>query len=199
MRINNTGYAKFGISGSYEGGNIYEFNGGEDTGACLVVRWTPSGITGGNAFIIKTPNSTSGTGYNLIGCETSNGAQFRVRGDGTIFAQNTTVQSISDIRVKENICDAEDGLNVVLGLRPVRFDFKEGFGNERKNQLGFIAQEVEQVFPDAVDESGQSGTDEEPYKSVGPSALIPVLVKAIQEQQSMITALQAEVAALKAS
>jgi hypothetical protein len=121
--------------------------------------------------------------------------QFSVRGDGTIFAQNTTVQSISDARTKENVRTSEEGLDVISALRPVRFDFKEGFGNNRKNQLGFVAQEVEPVFPDAVAEWEQDG---ETYKSVGPGALIPVLVKAIQEQQAIIESLKTRIETLEA-
>jgi len=130
---------------------------------------------------------------------TSNGGavQFGVRADGVVFAQNTTIQSLSDVRTKENVRDADDGLQTILGLRPVRFDFKEGFGNNRKNQLGFIAQEVETVFSDAVDLAGEKDENGDQYKSVGPSALIPVLVKAIQEQQEQINELKAEVATLQ--
>ncbi len=149
-------------------------------------------------FQVTALNHASGTGFYLIRAYTSGPTvQFAVRGDGTIYAQNTTVQSLSDIRAKENIRNSEDGLNVLSALRPVRFDFKEGFGNNRKNQLGFIAQEVEAVFPDAVDDAGEVDENGDPYKSMGPSALIPVLVKSIQEQQQQIDALKAEVAALK--
>jgi hypothetical protein len=98
---------------------------------------------------------------------------------GTIYATNTTVQSVSDIRTKENIRNSSEGLNIIDALRPVRFDFKDGFNESKKNQLGFIAQEVEEVFPDAVSEWTKD--DGETYKTMGPSALIPVLVKAIQE------------------
>jgi len=78
------------------------------------------------------------------------------------------------------------------------------------NQLGFIAQEVEAVFPEAVsvwemdeptgevDEDGKPITEKVDYKTVGPGALIPVLVKAMQEQQAMITALEARLEALEA-
>jgi hypothetical protein len=131
-------------------------------------------------------NRAASSAYTFIQAGAEGTNQFSVRGDGVIFAQNTTVQSISDARVKENVQDSNEGLETVLNLRPVRFDFKEGFGNNRKNQLGFIAQEVESVFPDAVDVAGELDENGEPYKSVGPSAMIPVLIKAIQEQQAMI-------------
>jgi hypothetical protein len=103
--------------------------------------------------------------------------------DGVIYATNTTVQSISDIRTKENITNSEQGLDVIDALRPVRFDFKEEFNEGRKNQLGFIAQEMEEIFPDAVGE-WKDDNDGITYKTVGPGALIPVLVKAIQELKS---------------
>jgi len=108
---------------------------------------------------------------------------------GTIYASNTTVQSISDIRTKENITNSEQGLNVIDALRPVRFDFKEEFNEGKKNQLGFIAQEVEEIFPDAVGE-WKDDNDGITYKTVGPGALIPILVKAIQELSSKNTALE---------
>jgi hypothetical protein len=153
----------------------------------------------GNVISADTSGTAAGTGFNLILLQAGGANQFRVRGDGTIYAQNTTVQSISDRRIKENIVDAQDGLNVVTNLRPVRFDFKEKFGNNRKNQLGFIAQEIEQVFPEAVDIWGESDDPANPYKSVGSGALIPVLVKAMQEQQALITTLTARITALESA
>jgi hypothetical protein len=103
--------------------------------------------------------------------------------EGTIYASNTSVQSISDIRTKENITNSEQGLDVITALRPVRFDFKDEFNQGKKNQLGFIAQEMEEIFPDAVGE-WEDDNDGITYKTVGPGALIPVLVKAIQELKS---------------
>ena len=152
----------------------------------------------GTAKLVITSARAANAAYNFIDCganfPTSFSRQFAVSGNGVIYAQNTTVQSLSDIRTKENIRNSEDGLDVITALRPVRFDFKEGFGNNRKNQLGFIAQEIEPVFSDAVSEWEQGG---EAYKSVGPGALIPVLVKAIQEQQALIQSLTARITALE--
>ena len=141
----------------------------------------------------------SGTGFKLASFYTNNAAAYAayIRGDGTIFAVSTTIQAISDERTKENIVSSNDGLNVISALRPVRFDFKEGFGNGKQNQLGFIAQEMEQVFPEAVDEWGESDDPDKPYKSVGSGTLIPVLVKAIQELKATVDAQAAEITALK--
>jgi hypothetical protein len=117
---------------------------------------------------------------------------------GTVFATSTTISAISDQRLKENIRDLDAGLAEVMALKPRLYDWKEGKGADIKNARGFIAQEFEEVFPDLIDEWRDPAPEgEEPYKSVRQD-LIPVLVKAIQEQQQMIETLQAKVAALEA-
>ena len=109
--------------------------------------------------------------------------------NGYISAVSTTISSISDIRTKENVRNSEDGLNIITSLRPVRFDFKKEFNDGLKNQLGFVAQEIEEVFPEAVRE-WDVHEDGISYKTVGPAALIPVLVKAIQELSDKNTKLE---------
>jgi hypothetical protein len=168
----------------------------DNQGLCVLKNTLASGLTYDQLQINITNAASPGFFFQRV--YAGGAPQFGVRGDGTIYAQNTTVQSISDIRIKENIRSAEVGLPTVLGLRPVRFDFKEGFGNNRKNQLGFIAQEVEAVFPEAVDKAIEKDENGDNYKSVGPSALIPLLVKAIQELHAENQFLRSEIEALKA-
>jgi hypothetical protein len=134
-----------------------------------------------------------GTNPLIDGYNFNSSAIFRVSGTGVIFAQNTSVQSISDIRTKENIRKSEDGLNIINKLNTVRFDFKNGFNGDKKNQLGFIAQEVEEIFPEIVNEWTDYENDSIIYKTIGPSGLIPVLVKAIQEQQIEIENLKSKI------
>jgi hypothetical protein len=178
-------------------------------------------ITSGGFFLSGTQSdlggqiSSLGTGRDAVVAQVTNNSNspylaknasgsniFIVSGLGTIFAVNTTVQSVSDQRVKENIRDSIEGLSTVMALRPRRFDYKPGFGGEGKNILGFIAQEIEPVFSDAVgvmpEGTMPNENPDDPYKSVGPGALVPVLVRAIQEQQAIIEQLKADVAALKA-
>ena len=68
-------------------------------------------------------------------------------------------------------------------------------------QLGVIAQELEQVFPGMVEESPDRDADGNDLgtttKQVKYSVFVPMLIKAIQEQQSIIESLKADVAALK--
>jgi hypothetical protein len=141
--------------------------------------------------------STNGTVAHTLYSTGAAAFRFYVGYGGTVYATNTTISAISDQRYKENIRDLDAGLDAVMALKPRKFDWKEGKGKDIKNDRGFIAQEFEQVFPDLVDEWKDPAPEgEEPYKSVRQD-LIPVLVKAIQEQQAMINELKAEIAALK--
>jgi hypothetical protein len=123
--------------------------------------------------------------------------RFYVGWGGQINATSNTINAISDQRFKENIRDLDDGLSKVMELRPRKFDWKEGKGADIKDDRGFIAQEFEEVFPDLVGEwKDEAPEGEEPYKAVSQD-LIPTLVKAIQEQQTLIESLTARIAALE--
>ena len=181
MRITADGYLKLSNDGTYYNatGTYHEIRQAGSAGEVIYGTTTSGTYTG--TMIAMDATRAASTAFNFYAGSANSVAQFRVSGTGVIYAQNTTVQSISDARIKENIVSATDGLSIIASLRPVRFDFKDGFGNNRKNQLGFIAQEVEEVFPEIVDTWGESDDPNNPYKSVGPGGLIPVLVKAIQE------------------
>jgi hypothetical protein len=197
MRIDSSGNLLVGTTSSLTNGLSVVTNG--NTGIGYFRNLATSGITSDQIQIAVAQAASSA--YYLIRSYTSvsgsPAVQFAVRGDGVVYAQNTTIQSLSDQRLKENIVDSTDGLEVITALRPRRFDWKTGFGNDKKNQLGFVAQEVEAVFPDAVDVWHMDDANTEEYKSVGAGALIPVLVKAIQEQQALITSLTARIVALE--
>ena len=146
--------------------------------------------------------SISTAGYQLETClsiysTAVTAFRFYVNAAGTISAVNTTISSLSDERVKENIRDLDDGLDKILQLQPRKFDWKEGQGRDISNDRGFIAQEFEQVFPDMIEGwKDKAPEGEEPYKAVNAN-LIPTLVKAIQEQQETITALEARITQLE--
>ena len=145
--------------------------------------------TAGSAYSTGTDNfwvaySTTGSAY-----------RFYVSNAGTINATNTTITGISDERVKENIVDLDDGLNAVMALKPRKFDWKAGKGRGIKGDRGFIAQEFETVFPDMIEEWLDPAPEgEEPYKAVNAN-LIPTLVKAIQELNAKVTALEKQLGA----
>jgi hypothetical protein len=148
-------------------------------------------FSGGEQFNTITSGANT---YHLYD-STNSIFRFYVTGGGTINAANTTISAISDVRLKENITDLEIGLDAIMALRPRKFDWKKESGNSGKNIRGFIAQEFEQIFPDLIDESiNPSPEGEEPYKQIRQD-LIPILVKAIQEQQAQIEELKAMIAA----
>jgi hypothetical protein len=121
--------------------------------------------------------------------------RFFVSGSGTVNASNPVISVISDERLKENIKDLENGLDLIMALQPRKYDWKKESGNSGKNVRGFIAQEFEKVFPDLIDKSINPPPEgEEPYKQIRQD-LMPILVKAIQEQQAQIEELKDMIAA----
>ena len=108
-----------------------------------------------------------------------------------VFAVNGTIQT-SDVRLKRGITNLKYGLNQVMQLRPVSFQWKNG--NDKNTHLGLIAQEVDAVMPEAVEKSADANAP----LGMNYSNLIPVLIKAIQEQQVTLESAQAELKILRA-
>ena len=190
---NNTERARFTADGDFLVGST---NVSTSAGAGVKVLKAWDGAGNDRLAIIFTSSTSSAAPITLY---STNASQFRfyVDGAGTINATNTTITAISDVRLKENIRDLDDGLEKIMALQPRKFDWKKGKGKDIKGDRGWIAQEFEQVFPDMIgtwlDEPPEG---EDHYKSVR-ADLIPTLVKAIQEQQLLIQQLQADVAILK--
>jgi len=110
---------------------------------------------------------------------------------GTIRSTQETNNVSSDRRFKENIKNLEPQLDIIKKLKPRRFDWKKDSPNYEdrfdkvKNQPGFIAQEVEDLIPNMVIKDQTP----EGYMTLNSSDLIPILVKATQEQQEIIESL----------
>jgi trimeric autotransporter adhesin len=183
MRIDSGGNLLVGTNTATSGANTFLVNSAKHA---LVIA---NGATADSTVLLScikagAASSTSqryiGFGYN--GGSNGNGA---IAGNGDSQA---TFITLSDERLKENIEDLPPQLVNVMALRPVEFDYKATGGH----QIGFIAQEVQAVYPDLVAE-GDDG-----YLSLaGFDKNTARLVKAIQEQQAIITQLQADVALLK--
>ena len=114
---------------------------------------------------------------------------FTIDKEGNVTAKDF-IQS-SDLRLKTNINPMSGALGNVLKLRGVTFNWKESSNN--RLQYGFIAQEIEKVFPDLV------GTDSNGFKTVNYSGVIPVLTEAIKTQQEEIESLKSENEQLKST
>lgn len=112
-----------------------------------------------------------------------------------VWANNGMIQT-SDLRLKKNINPVSYGLKAVMKIKPVTWEWK----NERQpgTFMGFVAQDLLEVVPNAVyvpteedykeyEEAKAAGKSPgEPSYGIKYTELIPVLTKAIQEQQEMI-------------
>jgi hypothetical protein len=183
-------------SGS-NGGYIYGFDNGVALGdivsgvySSLVVAYTPT--VNAPTFVPEGNNTVSlGDAY------------FRW---SAVYSANGTIQT-SDERLKENIKPITYGLNTLMSLNPVSYQWKDK--NVRIGEgtnLGFLAQDIEKVLPEVVVHSQMSQEEHDNIKKdrgidvkntdtygVKYSEMIPVLVKAIQEQQAEIEALKLQV------
>jgi len=112
-------------------------------------------------------------------------------------AGTSAYNNLSDARLKKDVTNINNGLDKVMQLRPVTFNWKQEEYQDKnfddRNHIGFIAQEVEEIVPQVV----TTADDEMQTKSIAYSDLIPVLTKAIQEQQKEIDELKAEIQAIK--
>jgi hypothetical protein len=142
-----------------------------------------------NGMTIYLPgNRSSDTTYRAISLGDDSAVRFRVFGNGNVQNTNGSYGTISDISIKENITDATVKLSDILKLKVRNFNFI----GETNKQIGFIAQELEQVFPKLIDIDGETK-----LKSVKTSILIPMLVKSIQELSAENTSLINRIEALE--
>ncbi|HEX6258100.1 MAG TPA: tail fiber domain-containing protein [Candidatus Saccharimonadales bacterium] len=102
----------------------------------------------------------------------------------------------SDVTLKQDIAEVGAALHRVVKLRPVTWRWKEGLEehNEQGMQYGFIAQEVEKIFPDLV--VTKKWKDGSARKFLLSKGLLPYLVKAVEEQQRQIEQLEKRIAEL---
>jgi hypothetical protein len=149
-----------------------------------------------NIWSLLGSNCNTTASPHLI-CDTGGTNRLIIWGNGDVVNTNNSYGAISDAKLKENVVDATPKLDKLNQVRVVNFNM---IGEEQK-QLGVIAQELEQIFPSMVDESPDRDAEgnilETKTKSVKYSVFVPMLIKAIQEQQAIITALTARVEALE--
>jgi hypothetical protein len=175
-----------------------------------------------SAKVVGAGGSTSGYGADLVfftkpdnGTPAFENERMRITSGGEVYIAGTTDQGAynlqvngtgvwgagayvngSDERLKDNIQTLNDGLAVVSQLRPVTFQYKPEHSKDQSVQPGFIAQELQQAMAgkDYVDGVVITGPE---YLNVAYQNLIPILTKAIQEQQTIIQSLIARIAALE--
>ncbi len=153
--------------------------------------------TGAGIFGIDAPNVSNGRFVVLengnVGIGTATPST-TLHVNGIITA--TKIQGPSDSRFKKNIKPIQNALEKVMQLGGYTYDWKEAkdfpgqtLGNG--HDMGVIAQEVEKQFPEAV------STNDQGFKAVSYTELVPALIEAIKAQQAQINELKAEMEKLK--
>jgi hypothetical protein len=145
-------------------------------------------LCAGNASSVGYINFRTGDGNDRM----------RISYNGNIGAPTgSNIYNASDARLKKNISTTTYGLNTISALNPVKFNWVDGFEptEDGKDMLGFIAQEVQAVLPEAVESFGGNSITigntviDNPLR-VNEKFIIPVLVKAIQELSTEINLLK---------
>ncbi len=183
--------------------SILTFQRGDGSGSDAAFLTSSNGLNGVNAFsfsiggaIRQVWNSNGNIG---IGTGTPD-ALLSVNGNAS-KAGGGSWATFSDKRVKHDINQFNDGLDVLMKLNPVTFKYNEksGYTDVNKTFVGFIAQDVEQVAPYMVniydDSNGPSGLSDK--RQFDESALNKILVNAVQEQQAQIEQLKRELEEMK--
>jgi len=106
----------------------------------------------------------------------------------------------SDMRLKQNIAPYTDGLNSLLKINPVWYNYNQASGFDiTQKYVGVLAQELQAVSPYMVIESAtKKAPDGSSYLSVDNSAMTYMLINAVKEQQQQIEKLKREIEKLKA-
>jgi hypothetical protein len=155
--------------------------GTQDTSGTAAISTAATVTTSSAASAFKVPfaNTTASTtgNYGLLQDST---ATFTYN-PSTNVLEAGTFNTTSDISLKENICTFENAMDVVAGLRGVRFTWKK---NGIKT-VGLIAQEVEKVLPELVGENVDTG-----IKSVSYANMVAVLIEAVKELKAEIEELK---------
>jgi hypothetical protein len=180
------------ISGGRTASGSSNLTFGATSGGSLDASITRASGANGNFAITNTGTGTlsiaNGSGSTHITFNSFVLAQFSA--SSVIFAATTYATSFvttSDYRLKSDVADLGDPLAQVLALRPVSYLMRD------ERRLGLIAHEMAEIFPEAV-RGEKDAVDAEGapvYQAIEYTALIPVLIAAIQRQQRQIDELMA--------
>jgi hypothetical protein len=182
-----------------------------DTSGNLLVGTTNTSLTAGvgakfiasatesyMAYVINTAANSSN--YHLYNTNaTNNGYRFFVTTNGGVSNFSGNNVNLSDERIKTNIELSGSYLDKICAIPVKLFNYRDEPENEQRT-LGVIAQDVEAIAPEFVNNDGWKGTDPEdgvPLKTIYTTDMVFALMKCIQEQQALITALTARITALE--
>jgi hypothetical protein len=189
VRIVNTStgftYARLVNSATSPNDNNWNIECGRDSTRNFAIRDNLAGermriTSGGEVYIAGT---------------TDRGA-FNLQCNGTGVWGAGAYTNGSDKRIKDNITPLDTGLDVVAKLNPVTYKYKEEWSRDQSIQTGFIAQDLLVALEGKNYVDGIVNQSSE-YMSVAYQNIIPILTKAIQEQQTIINDLKTRIETLE--
>lgn len=175
-----------GFSSAYLGvyGVSYSSHGVYGSSSSANGVWGTSTTANGVYAIIPS------TGYAAIyGDSSGSGTTWAGYFNGRVSA--TAYVTRSDARLKTDVQSLQSGLPELIRLRPVTYKLKAD-GPNGTTQIGFIAQEIQHIYPNIVQTDKRTG-----MLSVNYTELLPVVVKALQEQQRVIKQQEERIARLE--
>jgi hypothetical protein len=192
MRVDNSGNLLINqTSSNLTFGKLQVSAGGETAGHGGIVGFfdTDGSVASSNLIqVLSFSGDTDATGGQFLRFRDNNSVMGSVSAaSGTTVAYNTS----SDRRMKENIEDASPQLEVINNIQVREFDWKINGHHE----VGLIAQELNDLIPNVVLEGGDD-VSELPW-GVDYGKLTPYLIKAIQEQQTIIDDLKTRIETLE--
>jgi len=187
----NGGTGTVNVGSAYGGNSKFTVSQSASEIACYFTNTLSTVLNSTPPIIyLQTPNdAVIQDGYKMV----SFADQDTVLGSISTAATSSNVayNTSSDERLKENIVDAGSQLDTLLAVKVREYDWKKnGF-----HSTGFIAQELHEHIPEAVT-VGLEDPTQHPW-SVDYGRLTPFIIKAMQEQQTLIETLTARAAALE--
>jgi hypothetical protein len=192
-----------GIGGEFNG-NLYGVYGYTTPGTSSGAAYGILGVCYGNAgfrYAVAGIAYEGNTRYGIYGEAAAQTNSYAVYCNGNGVYTGTWNHS-SDRKLKKNIFELHDALTIIKQLKPTSYEFRldkfEYIHLSEGKHYGFIAQQLEEVLPELVGSAKLPMSDDKnppmfEFKTTNTIELIPVLTRAIQEQQAMIEKLQEQV------
>ena len=185
MGINSSTYSSTGILGGVNNAYLYatgnDFVIGNGTAAKDLVFFT-GGTTAANEKMRVTAAAVQPGTDNATTMGTT------TKRWSVVYAVNGTIQT-SDARLKKNILPLTYGLNEIMKLEPVSYNWKDNSGD---NKIGLIAQDVRKIIPQVV-----VGDESKENIGMNYAELVPVLINAVKELKTELDITRKELAELK--
>jgi hypothetical protein len=219
-----------GINTTASGGSIYAENTNSSSMYNALVgqvNYTGTTSSPNGVFGLSVPNTGTGCGVFAGTYSTNTGSlglyaynpysntagYYAIYSYGRVITTGNYYVS-SDERLKKNITSIKNGLEKVMLMNPVEYDFDEKYKDyvwSDEKQFGFLAQELEKIFPNSgivspvklkkkinpVNSKSPMLNESKDFKAVSYTSLIPFMVSAIQEQQKLIENQQIQIDELK--